>query len=100
MHTDHTFGGFFYFACKRYDSLFILHRKEKKPSGFSTIYGLGLVINSAQIDHGCFHSVSTIIRKVQTLACAKKQRCIQSLGKHLIRSSSGELVGLPDPHVG
>ena len=36
----------------------------------------------------------------QTLACNKKQRCIQNPVKHLWRSSSTELEGLPAPHLG
>ena len=51
--------------------------------------------NYAKIDHECFHSEPSIIRKVQTLANTKKQRCIQSPVKHLTRSSSGEL----GPHI-
>ena len=55
--------------------------------------------NYAQIDHGCFQSVSTRIQKVDTLANTKKQRYIQSPVKHLIRSSSGESVRLLNPHI-
>ena len=44
--------------------------------------------------------MSTIIRKVQTLASAKEQTCIQSPVKHLLRSSSVEKAGLSDPHLG
>ena len=36
----------------------------------------------------------------QTLTSTKMQRCIQNPVKHLKGSSSGELEGLPDPHLG
>ena len=36
----------------------------------------------------------------QILASTKKRSCIENPVKYLRRSSSGELEGLPDPHLG
>ena len=86
VHTSHPLGGFLFLVFL--NSLFISHQKQKNWLGFARY-----------MDHVCFHSVSTIIRKVQTLASTKNQRCIQSPFKQLIKSSSRELVNLPDPHL-
>ena len=81
VHTNHPLGGFLFLVFLNVMTAYLYHIENKKNYlGFAR-----------SMDHGCFHSVSTIIRKVQTLASTKNQRCIQSPFKQLIR--------LSDPHL-
>ena len=72
VHTNHPLGGFLFLVFLNVMTAYLYHIENKKNYlGFAR-----------SMDHGCFHSVSTIIRKVQTLASSKNQRCIQSLSNN------------------
>ena len=72
VHTNHPLGGFLFLVFLNVMTAYLYHIENKKNYlGFAR-----------SMDHGCFHSVSTIIRKVQTLASTKNQICIQSLSNN------------------
>ena len=72
VHTNHPLGGFLFLVFLNVMTAYLYHiENEKNYLGFAR-----------SMDHGCFHSVSTIIRKVQTLASTKNQICIQSLSNN------------------
>ena len=72
VHTNHPLGGFLFLVFLNVMTAYLYHIENKKNyQGFAR-----------SMDHGCLHSVSTIIRKVQTLASTKNQICIQSLSNN------------------